>query len=66
MHLGQGRLFSANRCGARIWRAIEARHTPDAIAATLSREYDIPIDVATKHTEQFIAALAAHVLVEVG
>jgi hypothetical protein len=66
MHLAHGRLFTANRCGARIWRALEARHSPQAIATALSRDYAIPLDVAARHTERFIADLAAHVLLDLG
>jgi hypothetical protein len=64
MDVRHGRLFTANRCGARIWRALEESSATDTIATALSREYGIALDAAKQHSERFIADLAAHGLVQ--
>jgi hypothetical protein len=64
LHTVDGRLFSANRTGACVWRGLEARLPVDAMAAELNREYGIPSDVAREHVMQFLMQLERHRLIE--
>lgn len=64
LHTGRGILFSANKTGARIWRALEQQLQLDAIAQQLSREYQIALSTARAHTLRFLAELQRHGLVQ--
>lgn len=64
LHTGRGRVFSANRTGALIWRAIEQRHSLDTIVTEISGEFQIPGPTARAHTLNFVAALQQQSLIE--
>ena len=59
-----GRLFAANRTGARIWEGLERRLTLESIAQSLSVAHHISLDAARAHTTTFIATLAHHQLLK--
>ena len=63
LHTVHGRLFSANRTGACIWRGLQARLSADAISAELNRDYGIRFDVAKQHVTQFLLELERHHLI---
>jgi hypothetical protein len=64
LHTRTGRLFTANRIGARIWRCIEQKSSFEAIAEKISNEYQIALTTAREHTAHFLAELERHSLVE--
>jgi hypothetical protein len=66
LHTGEGRLFSSNGTGARIWRGVERRLSPEAIAEEISGEYDIAGATAREHTVRFLAELERHTLIRRG
>jgi hypothetical protein len=66
LHVGKGRVFSANRTGARIWRGIERELPLETIAAEISSEYRIPEATAHEHAAGFLAELERHALVQRG
>jgi len=63
LHLGNGRFYTCNGTGARIWRAIEQRLSLEAIAQELSSAYEIALDTARQHTVRFLAELEMHALI---
>lgn len=66
LHTGKGRLFSSNGTGARIWRGVERRLSPEAIAEELSGAYNVAGATAREHTVRFLAELERHALIRRG
>ena len=64
LHLGNGRFYTCNGTGARIWRAIEQRLSLEAIAQEISSAYDIALNTARQHTGRFLAELEMHELIQ--
>ena len=65
LHAGNGRLFSSNETGARIWRGIEQRLSLDTIASEISRAYHIAQTTAREQTLSFLTALEQQALIRV-
>ena len=65
-HTGIGRLFTANRTGARIWQCLERNLPVDAIAAEIGRDYRIADGMATEHTTRFLTELQRQGLIAPG
>ena len=63
MHAGNGRLFTSNETGARIWRGIEQRLPLETIASEISSAYRIARTTAREHTLRFLAALEQQALI---
>jgi hypothetical protein len=59
-----GRIFSANRTGARIWRRLERHGSVEDAAGDLSLAYGVPLATAREHARRFVAALESAKLVE--
>src|SRR3954462_7360959 len=57
LHLGSGSVFRSNRIGARIWQGLLEREGMDAVAANISREYEVPREQAERDAAGFIAEL---------
>jgi len=53
MHLARGLLFSANRIGARIWQGLDKGHSIGGIAAAISQEYGIRVDISEQDCIEF-------------
>ena len=66
LHLGNGRFYTCNGTGARIWRAIEQRLSLEAIAQEISSTYEIALNTARQHTVRFLAELELHALIQKG
>ena len=64
LHLGNGRFYTCNDTGARIWRAIEQRLSLEAIAQEISSAYEIALNTARQHTVRFLAELELHELIQ--
>ena len=64
LHAGNGRLFTANETGARIWRGIEQQLPLETIANEISRVYQIARATAREHTLNFLAALEQQALIK--
>jgi len=64
LHLGNGRFYTCNGTGARIWRAIEQRLSLEAIALEISSAYEIARNTARQHTVRFLAELKLHELIQ--
>jgi len=64
LHLGNGRFYTCNGTGARIWCAIEQRLSLEAIAQEISRVYEIALNTARQHTVRFVAELELHELIQ--
>ncbi len=66
LHAGQGRLFSSNGIGARIWRGVEQQLSLETIAEKISGEYQIARTIAREHTLNFLTELEQHALIQKG
>ena len=55
--IDSGLLFTCNRTGSQVWRGLEARRTPAAIAAEISRELGLPEDRAGACVAGFVGEL---------
>lgn len=64
LHMGNGRVYAANKTGARIWRGIVQEQTLETIATEISDEYQIPLPLACEHVGAFITDLERHSLVQ--
>lgn len=64
LHVGEGRMFVANRTGAYAWEGLERGLTAGTIAEEISRHYQIPLATALADTAQFFAALERHQLIK--
>ena len=64
LDLGNGRFYTCNGTGARIWRAIEQRLSLEAIAQEISNAYEIALNTARQHTVRFVAELELHQLIQ--
>ena len=63
LHAVEGRLFSANRVGADIWRGVARGLDVEAIAREIARGYGIAYATALADSERFLAELERHRLV---
>jgi hypothetical protein len=63
LHAGNGRLFTSNETGARIWRGIEQQLPLETIATEISNAYDIARTTAREHTFKFLCALEQQALI---
>ena len=59
-----GRLFSANRLGAEVWRGIGRGLGVETIVTAIVDAYGIAYATARADSERFLAELARHGLVE--
>ena len=64
LHLGNGRFYTCNGTGARIWRSIKQRLSLEAIAQEISSAYDIAVHTARQHIVRFLAELELHTLIQ--
>lgn len=64
LNAGNGRMFTSNETGARIWRGIEQRLSLETIAGDISNAYQIAQTTAREHTLSFLAALEQQALIE--
>ena len=64
LHAGNGRLFSSNETGARIWRGLEQQLSWESIAREISTAYQIAWTTAREHTLNFLAALEQQALIK--
>lgn len=64
LHTGKGRVFSSNKTGALIWRAIERRRSLAGIVEEISAESQIGGATALVHTLDFLAALERQALIQ--
>jgi hypothetical protein len=60
VHPRAGRLFAANRTGARIWYYLEQHLPAEIISSRLSHDYQIDDKTAHEHTSRFLVALQQH------
>ena len=63
LHAGNGRLFTSNETGARIWRGVEQQQPLEIIAKEISGAYQIAPGTAREHTLNFLAALEQQALI---
>ena len=66
LHAGKARLFSSNRTGARVWRAVEQELSLEAIVDEISARYHIARAAAHEHMARFLAELERHALIQRG
>ena len=64
LHAGNGRLFTCNETGARIWRGIEQQLPLETIAKEISTVYRIARTTAHEHTLNFLTALEQQALIK--
>lgn len=64
LHAGNGRLFTSNETGARIWRGVEQQLPLEAIAKEISNAYQIACSTAREHTLNFLNALEQQSLIK--
>ena len=64
LHAGNGRVFTSNETGARIWRGIEQQLSLESIAKEISGVYPIALDTAREHTLNFLEALEQQALIK--
>ena len=65
LHAGNGRLFTSNETGARIWRGIERQLSLESIAGEISSAYQIARTTAREHTLGFLRALEQQALIRI-
>ena len=65
LHAGNGRLFTSNQTGARIWRGIERQLSFESIAGEISGAYRITRTTAREHTLGFLRALEQQALIRI-
>ena len=63
LHTGKGRVFSANKTGALIWRGLEQRRPFEGIIEEISSAFQIARTTARTHTITFLAALEQQALI---
>jgi hypothetical protein len=67
MSVEEGRYFSLNEAGARIWELLATPVTQPAIVEKLMGEYDVSPEVCSAQVKDFINALSArHLISEAG
>ena len=54
-----GKVFQANRVGARIWQALEERADLDGLSQELVQAYGIPLEQARQDIREFLDQLKA-------
>ena len=64
LHLGSGRMYTANGIGASIWHRIEQQLPLESIAEQISMEYQIAPATSYDHVFHFLAELERHALVQ--
>lgn len=64
VHLQSNEMYSLNATGARAWELLSDGQDEDAIAATLSDEYDIDRGAAQRELDTLLADFERHHLVE--
>ena len=64
VHLQSDEMYSLNSTGARAWELLSDGHDEEAIAATLSDEYDIDRGEAQRELDTLLADFERHHLVE--
>lgn len=64
LHLGNGRVYAANKTAARIWHGILQEQSLNKIANEISDEYQIPVAVASEHVGAFVSELERQSLVQ--
>ncbi|MCP3956981.1 MAG: PqqD family protein [bacterium] len=57
LHLDTKRYYSVNETGAMIWEMLEGESSPEAIAAEISKEYDLGEDEALPYVLEFLGEL---------
>jgi len=57
LHIPSGRIFQSNRAGAKIWQALANGLDLDSISETISREYDLPAELARRDAGKFVEQL---------
>lgn len=65
LHAGNGRMFTSNETGARIWRGIEQQLSLESIASEISAAYHIARTTAREHTVGFLRALEQQALIRI-
>ena len=63
LHAGKGRVFSSNKTGALIWRALEQQRSIDRIVAEISDEFQVAGPTARRHAIDFLTALEQQALI---
>ena len=63
LHAGNGRVFTSNETGARIWRGIEQQLPFENIAIEISSAYHIARATAREHMLSFLTALEQQSLI---
>ena len=64
LHMASGHFYASNTTGARIWRGLEERLSPEAIADEINDEYQIGRTTAQEHVQAFIAELQQQSLIQ--
>ena len=64
LDLGNGRLYTSNRTGASIWRAVERGLSLQAITEEISDQYEIAYSTAREHIVHFLSELQVHALIQ--
>ena len=64
MHVGNGRMFTANEAGARIWRGVELQLPLEVIVEEISAAYQIDRTEARQDAVHFLAEMERHALIE--
>lgn len=57
LHIPSGRIFQSNRTGAKIWQALADGLDLDAISERISREYELPTELARRDASRFVEQL---------
>ena len=62
LHIDQGKIFSSNTTGARIWQLLEEGLAADDIANKVATETGAPLDRVSADVQTFIDSLKAEAI----
>lgn len=59
LNLKTRKYYTINETGSVIWNGLKDGKSPDEIAGILTKEFEIELDAARVHVDEFIAQLAS-------
>jgi hypothetical protein len=66
LHIGRGRVFTANGIGARIWQSVADRESFETLVTRISGEYGVAPDLVERDAAEFLAELESQGLLTRG
>lgn len=61
--LASGQTIGLNATGTFLWSRLDGTRDPQALAAALVAEFEVPDDMAASHTHEFLSAMKTRELI---